>query len=250
MRVANFPPHNLLIRFWLRVFVYAVTAALFIAPYASWAASYRLDYTVSHSSYGNIGTYSNTIESDGPNTTVTTQSNIAVHVLGIIAHRQSSQRVEKWNGDRLVYFHATNNINGKISEVNGVAQGNQFAVSTPSGTITTPGLIRVANPWSPTVMNGDMILTPDDGLIQKAQISAGQDTTVKVNGMDVAAKLYDIALVGTKKRYQVWFDSSGIPVKFTMIDSGSTVTFTLTGQKPANQLLAQKPIDNPSPSPR
>lgn len=170
-------------------------------------------------------------------------------MLGVVAHRESANRVEKWNGDRLVYIHAVSNVNGKQTTVDGTAQGGQFAITTPSGSAMAPALIRVANPWSPKTMNGDTMLTPDDGAIHKVQISAGEDTMVSVNGQDVSAKLYTIDLAGTEKRYQVWFNSSGTPVKFNQTDKDGTVTFTLTNQKPGNELIAQKQASSPQLNP-
>jgi uncharacterized Zn-binding protein involved in type VI secretion len=230
----------------LSVFAFLLLLA---APQQASAETHQLVYKITHSKYGNIGTYTNTIDTEGPNATVTTQSNITVKVLGIVAHRESANRVEKWSGDKLVYFHAVSNINGKQATVDGTAQGDQFAIMTPSGPAMAPALIRVANPWSPKTMNGDTMLTPDDGVIHKVQISAGEDTTVSVNGQEVPAKLYTIDLTGTNKRYQVWFDSSGTAVKFNQIDKDGTVTFTLTIQRPGNELVAQKQPGSPSPSP-
>ena len=224
----------------LSVFLCVLLAGLWAVSHAASAETYQLTYKITHSKYGNIGTYSNTIDTNGPNTTVTTQSNIVVKVLGIVAHRQSSQRVERWNGDRLVYFHSVSSVNGKQTTVDGTSQGDHFAVTTPSGMTMAPALIRVANPWSPKLMTGDTILAPDEGTVEKVQMAPAQDTMVSINGQDVAAKLYDIGFMGIKKHCQVWFDSSGIPVKFTQTDSDGTVTFTLTIQKPGNDLVAQK----------
>ena len=233
---------------YLPVFLCMLLAALFAAPHQASAEAYQLTYKITHSKYGDIGTYSNTINTEGPNTIVTTQSKISVKVLGIVAHKESSDRMEKWNGDRLVSLHSVSNVNDKQTTIDGTAQGGQFAIMTPSGSTMAPALVRVANPWSPKTMNGDTILTPDDGIVHKVQVSAGEDTMVAVNGQNVAAKLYDIDFIGTKKRYEVWFDSSGIPVKFNQIDADGTVTFTLTNPRPANPLVAQKQ-SNAAPTP-
>ena len=216
----------------------ALAGGLAVGAGPAFADAYRLDYKVTHSKYGNIGSYSNTIDTDGQNTTVTTKSNIAVRVIGITAYRQTADREEKWNGDRLVSLRAATDINGKKTEVDGSAQGDHFQVTSPKGTAEDPALVRVANPWSPGLMNGDTIITPDDGATNKVQISAGQDAMVKVAGNDVQAKLYDINFSGSKKHYQVWFDNSGTPVMFNMADDSGTVTFTLNSKTPAEQTAA------------
>ena len=211
--------------------VLALAAGLAVTAAPAYAEAYRLDYSVSHSQYGNIGTYSNTIETDGQNTTVLTRSNIAVRVMGIVtAYRQTAERTEKWIGDRLVSLLAATEINGKKTEVHGTAEGDHFQIKTANGNAAEPALVRVANPWSSKLMNGDTIITPDDGAASKVEITAGQDTVVKLAKADVSAKPYDIDLLGTRKHYHVWFDDAGIPVMFDMADASGTVTFTLNSK--------------------
>ena len=216
----------------------ALASGIALTAGPAFADAYRLDYTVSHSKYGNIGTYSNTITTDGQNTTVVTNSNIAVRVIGITAYRQTAQRAEKWNGDRLVSLHAATDINGRKTEVDGAAQGDHFQVTSAKGSADEPALVRVANPWSPGLMNGDTIITPDDGATSRVQISRGQDTMVKLGNAEVPAKRYDIDFVGAKKHYQVWFDNAGTPVVFNTVDDSGTVTFTLNSRTPVAPVVA------------
>jgi len=216
---------------------FAIAAGLMIGAASAHAEGYKLDYKVSHSKYGNIGSFSNTVDTEGKDTTITTRENIAVKVIGITAFKQEAQRVEKWNGDRLVSLHAVTNMNGKQSPVDGVAQGDKFVITSPKGVTEAPANIRVANPWSPTLMNGDTILSPDDGTVSKVQITSAP-ATVNVGGSDVQAKLYDIQFTGSEKKYQVWFDPSGTPVMFNMHDKDGTVTFTLNSKTPVNPAIA------------
>src|SRR5438270_5087219 len=81
---------------------FAIAAGRMIGAASAQAEGYKLDYKVSHSKYGNIGSFSNTVDTEGKDTTITTRENIAVKVIGITAFKQEAQRVEKWNGDRLV----------------------------------------------------------------------------------------------------------------------------------------------------
>jgi hypothetical protein len=224
---------------------------LVVAAATAWGAgpaladAYRLDYSVTHSKYGNIGTYTNTVAQEGGSATVKTNLNVRVKVLGISAYHQSADRIEKWNGGRLVYLHSTTNTNGKPVEVNGVAQGDHFQVTTPKGTEQTPADVRVSNPWSPSVVNGNTIITPDDGATSKMQISAPQVASAQVGNASVPAKEFNINLLDLNKQYQVWFDDSGTAVKFNMIDGGNTVTFTLQSKTPINPLVANTQAVNP-----
>jgi Family of unknown function (DUF6134) len=209
------------------------------------ADAYRLEYSVNHSKYGHIGNYTNTIDQEGGSATVKTNLNLKVKVLGISAYSQSADRIEKWNGDHLIYLHSTTTTNGKPAEVNAVAQGDHLQVTSPKGTEMAPADVKVSNPWSPAVLNGNMIITPDDGTVTRMQISAPQNTMVQAASGPVAAKEYNIDLPDLKKQYQVWFDSSGTPVKFDLVDSGSTVTFTLQSKTPVNPLVANAQAVNP-----
>ncbi len=216
----------------------AVTAGLALSTAPAFAEAYQLDYKVSHSKYGNIGTYSNIVDVEGPTTTVTTKLDIQVRFIGITAYRQTAERVEKWQNGHLVFLHGLTTTNGKPSEVNGTAQGDHVQITTAKGAEEAPANVRVANPWSPLVLNGDTIVTPDDGTISKVQVSAPQDTTVATGNSSVPAKLYNIDLVGLKKSYQVWLDNSGTPVKFDMAGDEGTVTFTLQSKTPVNPVVA------------
>jgi hypothetical protein len=218
----------------------ALAAVAGIVPGASaaFADAYQLDYQVHHSKYGNVGSYTNVVDTQGPNTTVTTKLNIKVSFLGISAYHQTAQRVERWQGDRLVYLHSLTTTNGKPVEVDGVAKGDHFQVTSPNGSEQAPATVRVADPWSPKLMNGEMIITADDGAVANMQISPAQDTMVDVAGMQVPAKEYDIDLIGQNEKYQVWFDNTGTAVKFDKIDKDGTVTFTLNSKTPVNPLVA------------
>ena len=225
-------------------FLLALFAGSFAAPAITGspadAATRRLDYRVSHSTYGDIGTYSNVIETDGATTTVTSALDVKVTILGLVAYRRESRRVEQWNGDRLMSFHGVSNMNGKRIVVSGAAEGDSFVVTLPSGKVTVPASIRVANPWTGNTLNGDTILLPDDGAVKKARLTDGGETSVTLGDSEIRARQYDVALIGAKKHYLVWFDAADTPVKFSVFDSDGTCTFTLSGSKPPDMLLAQR----------
>jgi hypothetical protein len=226
--------------FSLRVLGACFAAALFASPNGASAAQDRLDYRVSHSIYGDIGTYSNVVERDGETTKVTTTLDVKVSILGIVAYRRSAHRVETWMGDRLVDFQSTSRLNGKTIALSGAAQGDNFVLASPNGKLRAPATIRVANPWTTNNLNGDTILSPDDGTIRKARLTDAGDTSVTIQARNIRAHEYDIAMIGTAKHYQVWFDASGTPVMFRLFDSDGICTFTLNDPKPSDVLLAEK----------
>jgi hypothetical protein len=92
-----------------------VLALLLAAPppgdTAAAPAAQVLRYHVKHAIYGDIGTYSNTVEQTGDTTTVLTEAHFKVGLLGIVVHREDAQREERWRGDRLVFFHGVTTKN-------------------------------------------------------------------------------------------------------------------------------------------
>jgi len=113
------------IRFLSAGIAAAVMAA---ASPAQPATPQRLTYTVQHSRYGNIGTYTNAVEKTGETTTVVTNAHIQVSILGVVLYRQEASRQEHWSGDRLMSFHGVTTVNGKPFEMSGAAEGDRFVM--------------------------------------------------------------------------------------------------------------------------
>jgi hypothetical protein len=192
-------------------------------------AQQKMVYSVHHSRYGDIGTYSNSVEKSGDMTTVTTDAHIQVSLLGVVLYRQDAQRQERWSGNRLVSFHGVTTVNGKAMEMTGAAQGDQFVMMGPEGDTIAPASVKLANPWSSEVLRGKTLLTPDRGRMEDVEVKPAQETMVAVNGKQTRTKRYEIDKLDGEKRYEVWLDDSGTPVKFVTFNPNGTVTFTLNG---------------------
>jgi hypothetical protein len=191
------------------------------------AALQKLVYGVHHSTYGRIGTYTNSVERTGDRTTVTTEGRIAVSILGIVLYRQNFDRVERWVGERLMSFEGLTTTNGRSVEVKGEATGENFAVQSPNGSFMAPAMVRLANPWSADVLKGEMMLTPDRGQLEDVKINPGEMTELPIKGAKVRARRYEIARITGEKRYEVWLDDEGTPVMFNVNTRRGLVTFTL-----------------------
>src|SRR5262249_47491958 len=74
-----------------------VMAALTIAVASAAAAAtpMQLTYRVTHSVYGNIGTYINLVEPSAGGTTVQTRAHFEVKMLGFNMYREDAQRTER-----------------------------------------------------------------------------------------------------------------------------------------------------------
>jgi hypothetical protein len=187
-------------------------------------SSRELVYDVKHSVFGDIGTYSNMIESAGGIITIKTAAHFLVKALGVGLHREDAQRVEQWQGNRLIFFHGVTVKNGETTEVKGEAKGGNFVISSPLGTVTAPGSVKPANPWSSRSIDSNEMMRVDNGKVEKVTVSGGGETNVSVDGASTTAKEYDIT--GATK-YKVWIDNHDVPVMFMVDDDSGQVTFTL-----------------------
>ena len=98
----------------------------------------QLIYRVTHSVFGNIGTYINTIEPVGAGTMVMTSAHFEVKMLGVTMYREDAQRTERWEGNRLVSFDGVTDKGTGPTEVKGDARGNSFVITSPQGTFSAP----------------------------------------------------------------------------------------------------------------
>jgi hypothetical protein len=212
---------------WLRSL--ALVAALIVGASGGSVAAIadsprQLVYEVKHSVFGDIGTYTNLIETSGAIITIKTAAHFLVKALGVGLHREDAQRVEQWQGDRLLYFHGVTVKNGDTTEVKGQANGNNFVIDSPLGTITAPASIKPANPWSKRSIDSTTMMRVDTGKVEQVKVSGGGETNVSVDGASTTAREYDIT--GSTK-YKIWFDQHDIPVMFVVDDDSGEVTFTL-----------------------
>jgi len=203
----------------------AVAGLIGLSPGSAAAQTSRnMVYKVTHSTYGDIGTYSNLIQTSGDTTTVTTTVHLVVKVLGIVMHREDDQRTEQWKNNRLVAFHGVTDKNGDKIVVNGRARDDSFIITTPSGTYAAPASVHPANPWSAASLQSTTMMQVDTGKVDPVKVRGGGETTVDINGSKVAAREYEI---DGGRRSRVWIDQQGVPVKFTVDDDTGVVSFTL-----------------------
>src|SRR5260370_31638300 len=123
-----------------------VAVGALVANAAAASATQPFSYAVEHPTYGDIGTYTDTIEQNGDTLRIDTQLRVAVKILGIVVHREEADRTELWRANRLVSFHSGTTTNGKPIEVSGEARDNGFVITPPSGTAGGPGERHTPDP--------------------------------------------------------------------------------------------------------
>ncbi len=190
-----------------------------------------LTYNVEHPTYGNIGTYTNTVTQIGNTTDVRTDLHIAVKVIGIRMFHQDATREERWNNHQLVSFKSTTDDNGTQIGVTGKADGNAFHInSTADGVLTAPPQVHPSNPWAPFVLQTDTMMSTKSGKVTNVVV---RDTGVVTMNFDGKQERVHQWFVDDDKHQVVWIDDRGVVVAFQTEEQGSPINFVLRSQTAA-----------------
>ncbi len=220
----------------LAISIVGLLGGLLIAGPVKAQDSAQFVYQVHHSVFGDIGTYSNTVEPSRDGVTVKTQAHFEVKMLGVRMHREDAERTERWQGNRLVAFRGVTDKGDGPVEVKGEANGNSFIITSPQGTTRAPWSVHPANPWSSSFLHSNTMMRPDTGKLEQVRIGGGQETAIKLDNASIPAVKYE--LDGNTK-YTVWLDDRGVPVQFLVDDDTGKVTFTLTKCVGCNAEISQ-----------
>jgi hypothetical protein len=199
-------------------------------------------YAVLHPLYGEIGTFTDTIDRTPETMRIDGRLRIAVKLLGIVFYRQESDITAIMHDDRLVSLQSVTKKDGEHLEVSGEAQGDQFVVNATAGSFAGPATILPSDPFVlKGTGEGSMVFT-DTGEIINVQVSGGGHGTVSVNGNSVSARRF---IVEGVTRREVWLDNRGIPVMFRIVENGTPIDFVLrnTTASPSTTVAAlQRPV--------
>lgn len=217
------------------VAVFLVAVALAAPAYAS-PEVYQ--YRIEHPIFGDVGTYTNSIERIGDRTHVETAVQVVVRLLGIVVYRQNATRSEDWRNGRLMAFHGVTNTNGTPLEVTGEARGDEFAITSPAGNALFPANVRPSNPWSERELQSNLMMSTRTGQVDIVRISGGEETPVTFDGVE--RKLHQYLIEG-RKRDLVWCDDRGVTIAFRSEQGGTMVDFILVSITPGDRLAASAP---------
>src|SRR5467141_3011777 len=109
---------------WLVIRMVGVIAGLLVAGPAVAQGSAQFTYRVSHSVFGDIGTYTNIVEWSRDGTTVKTKAHFEVKMLGVRLHREDAERTERWQRHPLVSSPGPTAKGAGPQEVKGEARGH------------------------------------------------------------------------------------------------------------------------------
>lgn len=195
-------------------------------------------YQIEHPSYGDIGTFTNTIIKNGLTIEVHTTVRVAVKFLGATLYRETSDRTESWHGHRLMTFRGVTDKDGKTFEVSGQAQGDHFVVNGPAGTFIAPADVQPPNPWSATCLKGDSMLSSVSGRVFTAHVIDRGEEVVTAAGQKFKAHKYEI---DTDRPHTVWFDARGVPLQIQSTERGEPVRLVLTRYPDDAEAIAAVP---------
>jgi hypothetical protein len=181
-------------------------------------------YTIVHPIYGEIGTFTDTINRSREATRIDSRLRVAVTMLGIVVYRQESDITVILRGNRLVSLQSVTEKDGLHLEVHGEAKGDQFLVNGTVGTFAGPATIAPSDPWVLKRIGEGTVVFTDTGRIINVHISGGDYDTVSVNGTSVSARHF---VVMGDKRQDVWLDNQATPVMFRVVEGGRPIDFML-----------------------
>jgi hypothetical protein len=211
---------------------------------AAQAGQWTYEYAIKHAKYGDVGTYTNIVDEDGDRVDVTTRVHVLVRVLGMTVYRQDAERIERWQGNRLIAFNGVTDTNGKHAEVRGQARGDTFVIETPRGTAVAPAYVRPSNPWSAHLFRGDAMMSTTTGRVFWPRITE-QNEMLTVAGRAERLRRVDVI---DEKHQVVWFDAANVPVAFRTEEDGTTVDFVLVQRRASNEPQQRVSAAKPAPS--
>ena len=190
------------------------------------AAAGQLVYTyaVLHPHYGEIGTFTDTIDRKPETMRIEGRLRVAVKFLGIVIYRKETDVTAIMRDDRLISLHSVTKKGDEYLHVRGEAQGDQFVVTTTGGTFAGPATILPSDPFVLKNTGEGTMISTDTGRISSVQVSGGEPDTVSVNGDSIYGRRFSIAGV---TRRDVWLDDQGVPVMFRTVENGTPIDFVL-----------------------
>ncbi|HUK07202.1 MAG TPA: DUF6134 family protein [Stellaceae bacterium] len=203
----------------------AVALLLLMACESASSAERSVVYVMKHPTYGNIGILVANIDQSGDVTRVAFHRHIAVKALGLVVYRQDAEGVEVFRGGRLISLESSADDNGKHLEVHGAARGEQFIISSPSGTRAAPAEVIPADPWFIRHTGEGTLVTPMTGKILNMRVSGGDEVNIAIQNIHVQARHFIVA--ATDRQQEVWLDQDDVPVMFRTVEDGNQVDFIL-----------------------
>lgn len=182
-------------------------------------------YAVAHPTFGNIGSYSNTVMRAGDDVTVRTHVEIRVRIAFVMVRQITADRSELWRSGRLARYRSVTVRDGKTIEVDGEAQAMGFTIQGPLGKAVAPADVFPSNPWWIAMTHAKTVMATETGRLCPVDFRLAGSEILRVGDRDVAARHF--ASGNGADRADLWYDAADIPVKFSIVEDDATITLTL-----------------------
>ena len=189
------------------------------------------DYRVHHALFGDIGTLTHVIRSDGDDIRVSTRAEVRVRTLGVTLHHMTLAWDEAWRGGQLLEVRGTTIRNGNMMTVRAWTEGGHVTIATGEGTREAPVGLQPINPWSPQLAHAAALMSPETGKIVPLRLT---DRGAESASKTAPGRPLQHYSMGANDFY---FDESGTLVRSQYSDITGTVSFTLIGH--GRQEIAQ-----------
>ena len=136
---------------------------IFALPAAAEERSERLNYRIHHQLWGDIGTLSEEIRSDGTSTRVVTEIDVHVALFGFTLHDAHGQWNEVWQDGYLQQFDATTIADGTTEITEGRKAGGAFVIRAGKKRTEAPADVQPVNPWSLQFVHATTLMSPETG---------------------------------------------------------------------------------------
>lgn len=196
---------------------------------AAHAGQQTYTYAVEHPFYGDIGTYTNTVDDADGIIRMDSQLRVEIRVLGVVVYQQDADRSEVWRDDRLVSFRSVSHKNGERLEVSGEATEKGFVVTSPSGKVLAPANVAPSDAWAVKGSGSAVMVSTESGSVENVDVSGGETTTVSIQGQLTPVRHFHVQTGMRTDKWEVWLDGRGVPIKFRSVESGSPIDFVLGG---------------------
>ena len=201
-------------------------------------------YAVLHPHYGEIGTFTDTIDRRPGTMRIEGRLRIAMKFFGIILYRKETDVTAIMRDERLISLQSVTKKGGEYLQVRGEVLGDQFVVNTTSGTFAGPTTILPSDPFVLKSTGEGTMVSTDTGRISSVKVSGGDHDTVSVNGNSISGRRFSVVGV---TQWEVWLDDHGIPVMFRIVENGTPIDFVLRSTTGAVLARSRPATSNLSP---
>jgi hypothetical protein len=214
----SFPP--LAVGFLVAYFLFLIGAV------AARATEAPLVYSILRNGV-ELGLHEVQFHRDGENLNVTMHGQAVYRIGSLVFYKFETKRSETWTDDKLVAFQVWTNDDGKISDVVGVREGDEFRVTGPNGDAMVPGDAVPESFWNVAAVKANRIIDNKTGRTIPVTVTVGSVETIEACGGEMKATRYRVDKV-PKDPHDLWYDENGRWVRMeTTARDMSKVEFVL-----------------------